>query len=61
MPLFDTSLVRPGLDILNQETVKNYLEFIFLDIPAPPNLLTPLNHKSMVEHLLRNNSYQTVA
>lgn len=60
-PLDQHLTYRTKLDILNQETVKNEWEFIFLDISAPPNFLTPPDYKSIVEHLLRNNLYQTVA
>lgn|GEM_PF-4380780 len=59
---FDQHLTyRAKLDILNRETVKNDWEFIFLDISAPPNFLTPPDYRSIVERLLRNNLYQTVA
>lgn len=59
---FDQHLTfRTKLDIFNKETVKNNWEFILLDISAPSNFLTPPDYKSIVEHLLKNNSYQTVA
>lgn len=59
-PLDQHLTYRTKLDRLNQETVKNDWDFVFLDTSSPSNFLTPPDYNFMVEHFLANNSYRIV-